>query len=271
VQQRADQRRRAMTVLGSVVVLAVVAVVIAVIVINRPTKNDPSGNRVNAASSILSQAGAVTNATYTTVGEGKSALPVKVTGEPPLTSGGKPEMLYVGAEFCPFCAIERWAMYESLSKFGTFSNVGEVRSATDDGNYASLDFYKSSFSSKYLTFTPVENVDRNHNLLQNVTTAQNNLWKTFSDKYGDKQQGYPFIDFGNKFTYVSAPLDPTVLGTLNQAQIAAQLNNPKSKVAQAIDGGANDITAAICSMTNNQPSNVCSSTTIKSLQTKLNG
>ncbi len=38
-----------------------------------------------------------------------------------LTSDGKPDLLYIGAEFCPVCATERWAMYVALSKFGTFS------------------------------------------------------------------------------------------------------------------------------------------------------
>ena len=43
-----------------------------------------------------------------------------VTG-PALTSGGKPEMLYIGAEWCPYCAAERWAMAVALRRFGTFS------------------------------------------------------------------------------------------------------------------------------------------------------
>jgi preprotein translocase subunit SecG len=269
VQQRAEQRSRAVKVLSSVLVLVVVAVVIVVVVITRPTKSDPSGNRVNASATILSQAGSVSDATFNTVGAGKVLTPpTKVSGLPALTSGGKPEVLYIGAEFCPYCAIERWALYESLSRFGSFSNVGEVRSATDDGNYASLDFYKSSYTSKYLTFTSVENEDRSHNILQKTTTAQNKLWSTISKG----SEGFPFIDFGNKYAIAgNAPLDPSVLGTMNQSQIAAQLNNPKSKVAQEIDGGANDITAAICSLTNNQPSTVCSSSVVKSLQTTING
>ena len=60
-----------------------------------------------------------------------------------------------------------------------------------------------------------------------------------------------------------------MLGTLNQQQIAAQLNDPTSKIAQTVGGGANDDIAAICTMTNNQPSSVCNTPLIKSLQAKM--
>jgi hypothetical protein len=32
-------------------------------------------------------------------------------------------MLYIGAEYCPYCAAERWPLVMALSKFGTFSNL----------------------------------------------------------------------------------------------------------------------------------------------------
>jgi hypothetical protein len=265
-QQRADQRRRAMAILASVVTVAVVAVVIVVIAINRPTKTGAGSDRVNASPAVLKEVGSVSDATLATVGKGNVlSVPAKVTGEPPLTAGGKPEVLFIGAEFCPYCAVERWSLYEALSKFGTFSNVGAVRSAADDGNYASLDFYNSTYNSKYLTFTSLENENRSHATVEKPTSAQNALWT----KLSPGGQGFPFIDFGNKYKVTSAPLDPSVLGSLDQAQIAAQLNNPTSKIAQTVDGGANDDIAAICSLTNNQPSKVCSSPTITSLQSQF--
>jgi thiol-disulfide isomerase/thioredoxin len=266
-QQRTDQRRRALAVLSTVVVIVLVAVGIFAYVLTRPTKSDPSGDRVaTAAATVLKDVGSVSNATLQTIGKGTVlTMPTKVTGEPPLTAGGKPEMLYIGAEFCPYCAAERWAIYESLSKFGTFSGVGEVKSAKSDGDYSSLDFYKSSFTSKYLNFTSVENEDRNRHTLQKVTTAQNALWAKLSG--GD--QGFPFIDFGNEYDITNAPLDPTVLGTLSQEQIASQLNDPTSPVAKTIGGGANDITAAVCTMTRNLPASVCLQPQITNLQSEL--
>ncbi len=35
---------------------------------------------------------------------------IPTMGQPALTSGGKPQIVYMGAEYCPYCAAERWAM-----------------------------------------------------------------------------------------------------------------------------------------------------------------
>ena len=71
------------------------------------------------------------------------------------------------------------------------------------------------------------------------------------------QLGYPFIDFGNKFTITGPLFDPATLAGLSWAQVASQLHNPSSTVAQGALGAANFITAAICKMTNGQPGSVC--------------
>jgi hypothetical protein len=267
-QQRADQRKRALSIIGTIVGVVALAAVLAVVAITH--KSSSPSDRAAASPAVVKDVTSVSDATLNRVGAGNVLTPpTAVSGHPPLTANGKPELLYIGAEFCPFCAVERWSLAEALSKFGTFSNLGEVHSAVDDGNYASLDFYKSSYSSKYLTFTPVENEDRNSKPLQSVTSEQKSLWTKLS---APSQPGFPFIDFGNKYLIArTAPLDPSVLGSNTQAQIAAQLNDPTSKIAQTVSGGANDDIAAICAMTGNQPANVCSSPVIKGIQSRIAG
>ncbi len=46
---------------------------------------------------------------------------------------------------------------------------------------------------------------------------------------------------------------------MSWAQVASQLHNPSSTVAQGALGAANFITAAICRMTGGKPGNVCTS------------
>jgi hypothetical protein len=271
-QKRSEQRKRAVTILASVVGVAVVVVAIVVVVISRSSSSgggNGSGDRVNATASVVKDVTSVPDATLATVGKGTVAtLPAAVKGEPPLTNGGKPQLLYIGAEFCPFCAVERWSLAIALSKFGTLGNLGMVHSATTDGNYASLDFLNSTYTSKYLDFRAVENEDRAGNVIQKPTSAETTLW----NKLTNNHPGFPFITFGNSSAItVQAPLDPSALGTLTQQQIASQLADPKSKVAQVVDGGANDDIAAICTMTHNQPSTVCSGAAIGPLQTQING
>jgi Domain of unknown function (DUF929). len=42
---------------------------------------------------------------------------------------GKPEVLYVGADYCPYCAAQRYIVLAALSRFGTFSNVAPLISS----------------------------------------------------------------------------------------------------------------------------------------------
>src|SRR5262245_25312691 len=45
---------------------------------------------------------------------------------------GKPEVFYMGAEYCPFCAAQRWPTIIALSRFGTFSNLRTTTSSATD-------------------------------------------------------------------------------------------------------------------------------------------
>ena len=60
----------------------------------------------------------------------------------------------MGAEYCPYCAAERWALVMALSKFGTFTDLqGTTSSATDTNpSTPTFSFYGSTYTSKYLSF-----------------------------------------------------------------------------------------------------------------------
>ena len=273
-ERRAEQRRRLFITGGSV--LAVIVIVVAFIVVksmNSPATTPTSTARTPLPASVASNVTGVPAGTLATVGKGSvvtSSPPVtKVTG-PPLTSNGKPEMLYIGAEYCPYCAAMRWSMAVALSRFGTLSTpLHGIHSASNDAfpNTATLTFYKTGYNSKYLTFTPVENLTVDRSLLQSPTAQQNQIWARYEPD--PNQRGYPFIDFGNKYVIKGPIFDPAVLKGLTWSQIAADLQNPSSPVAQGVLGGANYITAAICKMTNNQPSDVCSSPAVQAVQSGL--
>jgi hypothetical protein len=203
------------------------------------------------------------------VGKGSvitSSPPVtKVTG-PLLTSNGKPEMLYIGAEYCPYCAAMRWSMAVALSRFGTLSTpLHGIHSASNDSfpNTATLTFYKTGYNSKYLTFTPVENLTVDRSLLQSPTAQQNQIWARYEPD--PQQRGYPFIDIGNRYVIKGPIYDPGVLKGLTWSQIAAAMHDPSSPVAQGVLGAANYITAAICKTTNSQPASVCAAPSIKAV------
>jgi thiol-disulfide isomerase/thioredoxin len=264
-QRKAEQRRR-LIIIGSatVVLLAVIGVIIGVSLSSSKPKQAAatSGPLPSSVQADLK----VPASTLAKVGAG-SALPAgikPVTGSP-LTSGGKPEMLYIGAEWCPYCAAERWAMAVALSRFGTFSPLRGIHSSSTDvyPNTATLTFYQAKYTSNYLVFTPVENQDVNHNLLQKPTAAQQAIW----NKY-DPSNGYPFINFGNRFI-AGTTYNPQVLHGLTWSQIATDLHNPSSPVAQGVNGSANLFTAAICRLTGNAPANVCTAAPVSSLESRI--
>ena len=284
--EQAQVRKRRLWLAGGSI-LAVIAVVVAFVLAssNGGSSSPAPGSTAAAptggdADSVVSQLTSVPASALDQVGAGTTAAnPTSITG-PALTSAGKPEVLYIGAEYCPYCAAERWAMIVALSRFGTFSGLAPIRSAAKDGGGNSepypltptWTFAKSSYTSSYLTFTPVEgytNIPDKatgfYTVLQPPTAAQQALLNKYDAAY---QGAIPFIDYGNKFLSVGASYNPAILSGLTWAQIADDLHDPTSAVAKSVLGTANFATAAICSLTDNQPASACTAT-VRALQPKI--
>ena len=290
--RRAEQRRRILIAGGSI--LAVIIVIVAFIVIKAssspskpPTTSSANGPTGSALASVVTKVTSVPASTFNSVGDGNGAVsdtPQTIKGGTALTSGGKPEMLYMGAEYCPYCAAERWSMIVALNRFGTFSGLATVHSGIKNGageaepypSTPTWTFVNAKYTSKYLTFTPVEmqtNVpdasNGSYTTLQTPTAAQNTLIdKLDAAPYTTEAGAIPFIDFGNKDLIIGASYNPGVLSGLSWSTIATDLSNPSSPVAKAVDGTANYITAAICNMTGNQPASACTSV-VQSLESKI--
>jgi thiol-disulfide isomerase/thioredoxin len=265
-QRRKEQRRRRLAIGGvAVALLAVVGIIIGALV-SRSSPSKPAAGSQPLPAGVQAKL-TVPAGTLATVGIGSSGTQLlkPVTG-PALAAGGKPEMLYIGAEWCPYCAAERWAMAVALSRFGSFTPLRGVHSSPTDvyPNTATLTFYGSTYTSKYLVFTPVENQDVNRNQLQAPTAAQQALWA----KYEPPGNSYPFIDIGNRFV-ATTTYSPQVLQGLSWNQIAADLHNPSSPVSQGAVGSANLLTAAICKVTGNAPASVCSASPIPALESRI--
>jgi len=270
---RAAQRRFRLLLAAGGVVIVVAAVLAAVLLSGHHSSgtsaNLPAGPTGSALTTVTDQVRAVPASALQTVGSGTvSARPSTISG-PALTSGGKPELLYIGAEYCPYCAAERWAMIVALNRFGTFTGLTAIRSAAHNGggnaepypNTPTWTFAHASYTSQWLTFTPVEEYTNipdpstgGYTQLQNLTTAQQANIQEFD---AANQGAIPFINFGNKFMSVGATYNPSVLAGLTWDQIANDLHDPSSAVAKGVLGSANYLTAAICGITNDQPSSVC--------------
>jgi hypothetical protein len=298
VAHRADIRLR--LTLAAVAIVAVVAVVVALVIAETgrpktPVKATTPNSSLSGAAlaSVVARLTSVPAATFDQVGAGSAASHPDVIGPaggtpaaPALVAGGKPEMLYIGGEFCPYCAAERWAMITALSRFGTFSGLASIKSATTDGAgdqepfpaTNTWTFRNVTYTSSYLTFTPVElytNVpDQStggYTTLQQPTAAQQALLSKYdAPPYvpSQDQGAIPFIDYGGKFLSVGATYDPGILQGLSWTQISTDLDNPASPVAKGVLGSANLITAALCQLTGGEPATACTATA-RSLESRL--
>jgi thiol-disulfide isomerase/thioredoxin len=267
-------RRRQWLVVGSAigVVIVVVAVLIGIKVASGPSKPSSGAQAGTASAQVLKAVTGVPEATLNSIGSGTlKAAPTALSGAP-LTADGKPRVLYVGAEWCPYCAAERWALAVALSRFGTLSQLGSTASSPDDvyPSTATLSFHGAGYTSKYFSLTAKE-IESNrvsgqgHAALDTLDPKDAGLFQNVG------KGSFPFIDLGGRYMISGASFDPGVLQGKTHQQIAAALSDPSSAIARAVDGTANVITAAICRTTGNQPGNVCTSAGVTAAAKALPG
>jgi hypothetical protein len=212
----------------------------------------------------------IPSSVYSTVGGGTAtSLPKAVSPAAALlkSADGKPRIIYVGAEFCPFCATERWAMVAAFSRFGTFKGLQSTESATTPETYPqtqTLSFYKSTYTSPYISFEPTET---ENNLEKPLETTSSEI-SALETKY-DNGGSIPFIDFANQYVIAGATYDPGVLQGKSHTDIANAMVDPNTDISKGAIGAANGITAAVCIVTNDKPASVCKDSAIQSLETQI--
>lgn len=251
-RKRAEVRRRILLASGAVTaVLAIVVALVAVKLTATPAHRTASESI--APASIVRQVTTVPAATLERAGPGQAATLLQKVRTPGalLTMDGKPAIVFVSEESCPFCAAERWALTVALSHFGTWSHLGITKSSATDiyPNTATLSFRAARYSSPELALSTTELTDNVGHPLQPQTPLDTSLLASYDVppyvNSVDQSGAVPFLDIGNRYVLAGAQYDPQVLAGLSAAQIASQLSNPSSPVAQAVDGAANVIIAAI--------------------------
>jgi hypothetical protein len=264
------RRRRILTISIVAIVVALLVVVYFVASLEAVPPSPLIGKPVPA--SLLGQITGVSDATLASIGAGSGVTPPASVSGSALTSGGKPEVVYIGGEFCPYCAIERWSLIVALSRFGTFQGIEYMMSSSTDvnPNTPTFTFANTTYTSSYISFVPVEEFGRQgqSQVIQPLTSEQQSLVSQFDicTAPGGQSGGIPFVDIANKYA-VNCGAQFTLSNTagaasdyivgMNWTQIASTLNNPSSPIAQRIDGAANSLITAICKSTGGSPSSVC--------------
>ncbi len=278
-RQRYQQKRRNPLLLVGIVLVVLAVIVGGFIYLSNQNSGNATGQKPTDPV-VLKAISNVDTAVLEAVNTGGLKNPFTATnGTPPLQKGptGKPEVFYDGAEYCPYCAGERWAMAVALSRFGKFTKLPETSSTGADvyPNTSTLSFYGSSYSSSYIDFVSVEETtnqsDGNggYTPLQTPTSDEAKIIQTYNAAPYTTSPGIPFISIGNQYLELGPAYTPANMAGLSQQDIAATFTNSSDAVAKDVLGGANYLTAAICAITSNQPAAVCTTGIIPTIMQSL--
>ena len=223
-----------------------------------------------ATRSVMRLLTRVPPATLARVGGGAGHPLIRVREKAAIAKvAGKPVVLYIGAEFCPYCAAERWALVNALSRFGTVSGISLALSSADDvyPSTSTVTFRGVGYASPYISFQAVETEDVSHEPLQVPTVRQARLWDIFTTApHGPPnapRRAIPMTYVAGRYFTVGSQFSTSVIAGLSHLQIARQLADPRSAVSQNVIGAANRITAAICAVTGNRPVSACTTAIAK--------
>jgi hypothetical protein len=265
---------------AAVVVILVGVIVLVVYALTGPTGSPGVVHRARTSGAMISALAKVPTSVFDSVGVTASSTPLVaptvLTRQPPLDPRGKPEVLFVGTEFCPFCGAERWPLIVALSRFGHFTTLYNMQSAQLSvfPGVPTFTFVGTSYASRYVAFTGVElysDAMDSHGAYTRIATlspGQSALLNRYGKGTGSGKAAssgtYPFVDVDNKMVTSTSGFSPAVIDEQSQSAIAGELSQPDDPTGQAIVASANYLTAGICQATDQQPASVCASRGVRS-------
>jgi hypothetical protein len=270
VGRRFPRRLVALGLIGLAIVL------LGALVIQRDASGPGSSSTVEtfnpAPASLITSLGSVPAAVFDTVGTNSPTVPVtplQPTGSRDVWSTSdasgspKPVVFFYGAEFAPYAAAERWPLVVALSRFGTFTQLGEVQSSptTAFADLSTFTFWQVKYSSRYVALQSVErygilNPTGARYLGLEVPDARQTAVEA---DYSHGSRILALADVGGRWVTDGASFTPGALDGMTQNQIAGALTSPSSPLAQAVVASANEISAAICAVDGNHPGSICHS------------
>lgn len=190
----------------------------------------------------------------------------KKVSDSSVTFENKPYFLYVGGQYCPFCAAERWSIVKALSNFGRWSGLSADTSADEEAGFSRIPTYSfigAEYKSQYISFAHKETADRNGKPI--AGQALTDFERQWNDKYNPRG-GVPFMFIGGKYVQLSSGFSPALLSGKVYDQVKADIeSNISTADVAAINKEADIITAYLCKITDSQPADVCTDSKIVAL------
>ena len=179
---------------------------------------------------------------------------------------GKLFVFFMGAEYCPYCAAERWAIVRALQKFGQWSGLNQTMSAARDEQFLNLptyDFTEATYTSTHIEFVSRETKDREFKPLQKLLKAEEKLLH----KYNSKKE-IPFLLIGGRFMQIGSGFTPKIFIGHTFRQTETELKKSESEIRKTIDEEASCIAALLC--VSGLPPELCKETGLAELVAQAN-
>lgn len=262
--EEARARRRRGIVMGAVASLVILALVVGFALYGRHRRHvdDERARQAASGQGLVTALASIPASTYDAVGAGSAVAPTRVPNGAPEMVDGKPRLLYMGAEFCPYCGMSRLSMVAALERFGRFSGLTQTTSSPTDtpSSIPTVTFHGSSYTSRYLVFAPFEVEDRAGRPLETLPAHdQQTVQKYDSDAQGN--ESFPFLYWGTG--HYGTVFDGSRMQDMSPERLAAALGDAGSDETRGVVGGANVISAQLCTLTRGQPAAVCDSAGVK--------
>ena len=180
--------------------------------------------------------------------------------------GGKLFVFFMGAEYCPYCAAERWAIVRSLQKFGQWDGLKQTISAARDEPFLNLptyDFTKDTYTSPHIEFVAREIQDREFKPLDKILKTEEKLLRKFNPK-----KEIPFLLIAGRFAQIGSGFTPKIFIGHTFRQTETELKKVESEIRKTIDEEANIISALLCA--SGLPPELCKETGTAELVAQVN-
>lgn len=184
---------------------------------------------------------------------------IPVSGPRP-NAGRKVGLLYVGAEFCPYCAGDRWGLVLALLRFGKLEGMRYMASSASDvyANTPTLTFQHATYRSAWLDLQAVETADREQHPLMQLDKRQTAIFLQFdAPPYVGIPESIPFVYVDGRYVLGELLATPDSLDGKDWRQIADALDDPHSALFKGVMPRVNLLTAAICRLDGEKPADVC--------------
>jgi hypothetical protein len=199
--------------------------------------------------------------------EEPTSRPVKVLGKfvevskEPTRHEGKLFVFFMGAEYDPYSAAERWAVVRGLQKFGQWNGLKQTMSAARDEPFLNLptyDFTEATYTSAHIEFVARELKDREFKPLQKLLKTEEKLVHKYNP---DKQ--IPFLLVGGQFMQIGAGFSPKIFIGHTFRQTETELKKIESEIRKTIDAEGNIIASLLCA--SGLPQELCKETAVAEL------